>query len=123
MKLGRSISNLNCKGAVRVIACCGAILAVSACGQNTENRIAFDGVYFRAKASKVDDDRSIFTASVKKASLSPEGAREAAAYEALRYCIENYGTSRILWTVGPDNEPANLISADDVLTLQGECNP
>lgn len=123
MTLGQRISKLAGRGASRGCVAGGLILVLAACSQNKDSRIAFDGVFFKTKASRIDDDRAVFAASASKASLSPDGARQAAAYEALRYCIENFGTSRILWTTGPDIAPESLISDKNVLTLQGECNP
>ena len=73
-------------------------VTLSACAQNDETRLPFQGVYFKTKASKVDDDRQRFTVSVKNMSLAPQGAVEAGEFEATRYCITNYGTSRIIWS-------------------------
>ena len=62
-----------------------------------------------------------FVVSVKDASVSLDGARAAGGYEGTRYCIANYGTSRIDWTVGPDTEPQNLVIDKDTLNFQGTC--
>lgn len=98
-------------------------VTLSACAQDDETRLAFQGVYFKTKASKVDDNRQRFTVSVKNMSLAPQGAIEAGEFEATRYCITNYGTSRIIWSAGPDRPLQQLPVVNDTLTLAGECNP
>lgn len=99
------------------------LCAVLAACQANENRIAYDGFYFKTRAEEIDDDRARFTMTVFKVSQTLEGAREAGAHEATRYCIENFGTSRIAWVVPPDTPLENLTIVDDTLTFQGECNP
>jgi hypothetical protein len=99
------------------------LLAILTGCQSSEDRLAFDGFYFKAKAADIDDDRSRFTVTVFKVSQTLQGAREAGAYEATRYCIENFGTSRIAWVAPPDAPAESLTIVDDTLTFQGECNP
>ncbi|WP_425046164.1 hypothetical protein [Primorskyibacter sp. S87] len=88
-----------------------------------ENRVLFDGLYFPSKSKAVDKkvSRAEFTATVNKVSQSFDSARKAAEYEGIRYCIVNYGTSRIDWLVGPDTDPAQLRIEKDSLTYQGTC--
>lgn len=95
-------------------------IALSACGSQ-DTRVAFDGIYFRTKARKIDDNRRAFTATVPRASTTLDAARRAGEYEGTRYCIENYGTSRIKWVVGPDTPPTSLRLTDGTLVFQGEC--
>jgi hypothetical protein len=102
-----------------VIAC--TIAAVLAGCSSQEDRVAFDGIYFKTKVSKVDGQRDVFTLLVKSASRSIEGAREAARYEATVYCVNNYGSSDIVWVVGPDTPADNLRLVDDSLTFSGSC--
>jgi len=91
-------------------------------GCNKRNdRIAFDGKFFRAKLSKVDGQRDVFTVTVRNASQSLTGAREAARYEATVYCVNNYGSSDIKWVVGPDSPDSAMRLVDDSLTFQGAC--
>lgn len=100
-----------------------AVLAVPACNR-VDDRILFDGAAFRGKAAAIDKaDRRAFTASVSPASATIDGAIEAARYEGTKYCIENYGTSAIAWTVGPDTPRENLVIEGDTLTFQGACRP
>ncbi|MCR9125390.1 MAG: hypothetical protein NXH82_04625 [Rhodobacteraceae bacterium] len=99
-----------------------AAAALTAC-QPQDDRLRFDGQVYRTKASKVGDDLSVFQVTASPVSASLAGAREAAAYEAIRYCISNYGTSAIEWSVGPDTDTGALIVEKDQLTFSGECRP
>ena len=96
----------------------GALLA--GCGDDSA-RVAFDGHVFNTKLRKVDGQRDVFQVTVKDAAKSVEGAREAARYEAVKYCVGTYGNSDIVWTVGPD-APASALRIDgSALTFQGRC--
>lgn len=98
-----------------------AAVTVAACS-NTEDRVLFDGIYFRSKATKIDKEQpQSFTVTVNGFSESADGAREAGRYEGTRYCITNYGTSNIDWLQGPDDE--QLVVEDDKLLLAGTCKP
>lgn len=111
----------------RAIAPMAGILAVlvvlSACADKAEDRVLFDGQAFRAKAKAVDKKRSPadFTVTVKGVSASLDGAREAGRYEATRFCVQNFGSSRIAWKIGPDAEPGTLRIDNDSLTFAGKC--
>jgi len=98
---------------------------VAACSTpvSSGNRILFDGHYYRAKAKVVDKKLSPadFTVTVNDVSASLDGAREAGRYEGIRFCIQNFGSSRITWKVGPDTEPQKLRISDDKLTFAGTC--
>lgn len=96
---------------------------LAGCASFREERQTFDGQVYRAKAKKTGDDRANFVAEIGPVSSSLSGAREAGRYEGTRYCIENYGTSKIRWTVGPDTDPAQLVVQNDKLTFQGRCTP
>jgi hypothetical protein len=95
--------------------------ALSACGGNKNQRIAFDGKYFRTKVAKVDGQRDEFTVTVRDVAQSPDGARAAARHEATAYCVGNYGSSAIDWTVGPDTPGQQLRIVDNTLTFRGTC--
>ena len=102
----------------------GAAIALAGCQANDDkDRLAFDGFYFKAKSAKIDDTLSGFTVAVFDASRSLVGARQAAAYEGVRYCIALDGTSRIRWQVGPNTPDDQLALVDDTVIFQGECNP
>lgn len=99
-----------------------ATLAALAACESKDDRIAFDGGYFRAKADKLDkEQRDHFTVTVKPVSESLDGAREAGRHEAITYCITNYGSSNIEWTQGPDADEVTV--EDDTLMLAGICRP
>ncbi|WP_298846636.1 hypothetical protein [uncultured Ruegeria sp.] len=102
-----------------------ALASVSACGiiKPSEDRILFDGKSFRTKAKVVDKKASPtdFTVVVKGVSASLDGAREAGRHEGTKFCVQNFGSSRINWKVGPDTEPQNLRISDDQLTFAGTC--
>lgn len=96
------------------------ISAVLGCSRGESSRITFDGESFRASAKPLDrSDRAVFDVTVRQVSKSVEGAREAAAYEATRYCIRWFGLSDVAWQVGPDTDP--LPVANNTLTLRGRC--
>ena len=98
-----------------------AALMLSACGGKKADRVAFDGQFFRATAKKVDKQRLDFEVTVRPVSGSLEGAREAGRYEAIRYCVGNFGSSEIEWTSGPDAEDGRLLVSNDRLLLTGRC--
>ncbi len=101
-----------------------AVLSIaSACSRESEDRILFDGYSFRAKAKLVDKKNSPtdFTVTVKGVSASLDGAREAGRYEGTRFCIQNIGSSKIDWRVGPDTDPQNLQIVNNTVTFVGSC--
>lgn len=102
-----------------------ALALLTACGLITpsEDRILFDGKPFRAKAKVVDKKTAPtdFTVVVNGVSASLDGAREAGRYEGTKFCIQNFGSSRIAWKVGPDTDPQNLQISDNRLTFAGTC--
>ncbi|WP_238367086.1 hypothetical protein [Mesobacterium pallidum] len=100
----------------------GALLAlVAACGQSPDARPSFDGKYFRARVSAERDVRQNFFVTVQPVSASLDGAREAARYEAVKYCIKRYGSSDILWSAGPDETPTGYAIDGDAATFRGAC--
>ncbi len=99
----------------------GAALALAACGQNRGYQPLFDGVQFRGKAERLSDDRREFAATARPVSRSLEGAREAARFQATKYCIRNFGSSRVDWTYGPDDAEDALQIEDDTLRVRGAC--
>jgi hypothetical protein len=98
-----------------------AALAVSACSRS-ENRVAFDGVFFKGKVSAARNDRQNFVSTVRQVSKSLQGARAAAEYEAIRHCLRYYGTSDITWVVGPETPDAQLTLDRDTLSYSGSCS-
>ena len=96
---------------------------VAACSgtMRNVNAVKFDGHYFAGRASKNSADPHDFSVRIRNAAKSIAGAREAARYEATIYCIEQFGTSDIVWSIGPDDEAISLSNRS--LTLAGRCNP
>ncbi|MGC1505176.1 MAG: hypothetical protein WA782_13690 [Sulfitobacter sp.] len=86
-----------------------------------KNRIAFDGQYFRVKVAKVDGRRDVFAVRIRDVARSLDGARAAGLHAGTAYCVENYGSSKITWMVGPDTPPEQLQITDNTLVFQGVC--
>lgn len=86
-----------------------------------DHRLVFDGHYFRAKVAKVDRQRHVFTVRIRDVDQSLDGARAAGQHEGMAYCIENFGSSDITWTVGPETPAEVLQIIDNTLTFQGTC--
>lgn len=100
------------------------VALLAACsGRSSSDRILFDGHAFRASAKAVDKKATPtdFTVTVNGVSASLDGAREAGRHEGTRYCVQNFGSSRIVWKVGPDSEPQTLRIDNDKLTFAGSC--
>lgn len=101
------------------LALLAAALIVTGCGQD-EDQLSFDGQFYRAKLKK-EGERHQFRVTARPVSASVDGAREAARYEAIRFCVTEYGSSDIIWTTSPDAPADQLPVADDTLVLTGEC--
>ncbi len=98
-----------------------AALALTACNKR-KDAVLFEGLYFPAKTQRVSKEaRDHFTVSVKDANQNLNAAREAGRYEGIKYCINEYGTSKIDWAVGPETE--TIIPVDSEIQFQGVCNP
>lgn len=98
-----------------------AVVAATGCTRNSD-RVYFDGVYFRTKASATSDDRRSFKVRVPGVDRSLDGARAAGEYEGTRYCIQNFGTSEIDWVIGPDGDAGKLVVEGNTMTLTGRCD-
>ncbi len=85
-----------------------------------ENKVSFDGYYFSSKLSRSKLDGRSFDLTIRRANRSLSGAREAGRYEAIRFCIKNYGTSDIKWVLDPDDHSIGLTGK--VLKLSGQCD-
>lgn len=96
-----------------------------ACGRDNPNRVPFDGVVFKSKTKAVDKkvSRADFTSTIYDVSQSLDGAREAARYQGTIYCVTNYGTSNIAWTIGPETDAGRLAIVDNNITFRGSCDP
>lgn len=107
---------------LKLLALAGATVALAGCAED-QNRLSFGGVYFKTQTRKLDADPRQFFVIVDQATRSLDSALQAGAYEGTKYCIPNYGTSRIRWTVGPDTPPSQLRVTDNAITMAGACNP
>ena len=96
----------------------------TACARS-EYRVTFGGYYFRSTAKPINKRQTLadFTVTIRNVSQSPDYARAAGGYEGTRYCIKNFGTSRINWVIGPATEGQNLRIDRDQITFQGACDP
>lgn len=106
---------------LRILSTALLVCGVLAGCQGSNERIAFDGQYFRTKVRKVDGQRDVFTVTIRDVSRSLSGARAAGRYEGTSYCVGTYGSSKIDWAVGPETPPERLRIRDDTLVFQGIC--
>ncbi|MDF1727132.1 MAG: hypothetical protein P1U53_05205 [Sulfitobacter sp.] len=97
-----------------------AALALTGCSNN-DDRVTFDGYYFRTKVKRVDRQLDQFTVEIRDAAQSLEGARQAGRFAGVEHCVEYFGSSDILWTVGPETPAQNLQIVDDRLIFRGTC--
>lgn len=105
------------------VAICTAFLLGGLGCTSEDDRVRFDNIYFKAKTTAEGEDRRAFMATVFDATQNIEAAREAGRYEGTKYCIAFDGTSRIDWTLGPDDPDESLQIRDNALTFQGRCDP
>lgn len=109
--------------------CVGALLLTAGCAKREDRFFVYEvggqKAIFRAKSSAIDKKVSLadFSATVRDVSQSLDGAREAGRFEGTKYCIAQYGTSKIKWNVGPDTAAEYLRVVDDTLTFSGRCDP
>ena len=85
------------------------------------NELTYEGIRFIGDSKAIKDDKRSFVAYAEPASASLEGARQAAYYEGVQYCIGYLGTSDIDWQVGPDTPADQLIVTNNRLTFRGTC--
>lgn len=103
-----------------------ATLMLAGCESVTgSNRPLYGGVPFKVKAKAVDKkaNLALFAVTIKDAMRSEAGAREAADHAGTTYCIANYGSSKITWTVDPADTEVPLTLQDGDATFQGTCTP
>ena len=109
-------------GALRIAAALAALAAVSVlggCAQDSENDFA--GSEYRSKSWPVKGDRQAFVVVVSGAGEGGSAPREAARYRATQYCLGNFGTSDIDWTVGPETPRDALRRWRGGLVFYGRC--
>jgi hypothetical protein len=97
-----------------------AVVAVAGC--NRRDVVFFDGMRFDSRLDASREDRRDFTVIVRGAAANVPAALQAGAYEATRHCLTTFGDSRVDWTAGPDQAPAQVaLAADGSTILQGRC--
>ena len=99
---------------------CVALLA--GCGQSELDVITFEGDRFAGNLRSERGDRAAFVATGGPASISLEGAKQAAVYQAVQHCIDYLGTSDFEWTNGPDVDDTALIIVENEVVLTGRCS-
>jgi len=98
----------------------GATVALSGCADRAA-QVRFNGEYYPAKVSRDRDAREELQVTVRRVDRGLTGAREAGRYEAMRYCLKEFGTSDVDWVNGPDAEDGRLQVSNGRLLLSGEC--
>ncbi|MBE1284849.1 MAG: hypothetical protein GJ676_16175 [Rhodobacteraceae bacterium] len=101
-----------------------AVMVVAGC-ENPNYREYHDGLYFPTKTKSVDKktQRETFSVQVSRVAQSVDAARKAAHHEGTKYCIANYGSSKIEWVQDPLDEETPLRVTNDQLNFQGTCKP
>jgi hypothetical protein len=97
-----------------------AALLLTACGSPTDDML-FDGFTFSTKVGKVDRQLDEFTVEIRDVSQSLEGARRAGAYAGIQHCVRHYGSSDVVWTVGPETPLTALPISNNTMVFRGTC--
>jgi hypothetical protein len=101
----------------------GAVfLILAACGQSELDIVTYDGARFVGDLRSERGDRAAFVATGGPASVSLEGARQAAQFQAVQHCIGYLGSSDVAWINGPDVDDSALVISDDKVVLTGRCS-
>jgi hypothetical protein len=107
-------------GVVTVLSGCGVVSNVTD-RLTGSNRQAFDGQFFRASLAADRTNPAPFVVRVQQANKSLAGAREAGRFEATKHCIQYFGNSDAIWSVGPDSPDEALVFDGDTLVMTGRC--
>lgn len=112
----------NSKKTLHRAACVLAVVAAVAACAKKEERVLFDGKFYKAKTSAVSkDDRKAFETVVRRPEQGINGALAAGEHDAKTYCLKSFGTSEIAWTRGPRDQNAPLYAEGGRLVLNGSC--
>ncbi|MEM8774920.1 MAG: hypothetical protein AAGF53_07790 [Pseudomonadota bacterium] len=96
--------------------------ALAACGERqNDEKVLFDGINFRTKSKSASKDRMSFVITVPGAERNLAAARAAGEYEGTNYCVQNFGTSDVTWSNGPEAEDDALNFKGSRLTFEGRC--
>ncbi|WP_163851035.1 hypothetical protein [Pseudooceanicola aestuarii] len=112
-----------------LLGACAGLLALPACGGGkraggmlSSSRQTFEGDYFRTRVQAEKTTPEVFAVSVNGATKNLAGAREAGRHAAVKYCINQFGQSRITWVNGPDDADGALVLDGDDMILSGSCD-
>ncbi len=97
------------------------LCALAACGRGDLDTVTFEGARFDGDLRSERSDRAGFVATGGPASVSLEGAKQAAMYQAVQHCIAYLGSSDVAWINGPDVDDSELIITDNEVVLSGRC--
>lgn len=101
--------------------CASVLCVLAACGQSERDTVTFEGARFVGDLRSERGDRAAFVATGGPASVSLEGAKQAAAYQVVQHCIAYLGSSDAAWTNGHDVPDDQLVVQDDRVLLTGRC--
>lgn len=82
---------------------------------------SFEGQKFRGSTKAQSKDKQEFIASVRVGDKPLSGAVQAAEYKGTQHCMRYYGTSDIVWEVGPDTDTDALVVENGQISLMGRC--
>ncbi|MCK0148759.1 hypothetical protein MWU54_01890 [Marivita sp. S6314] len=97
------------------------LLTLAACGRGQLDTVTYDGAVFGGDLKSERSDRAAFVATGGPASVSLEGAKQAAAYQVVQHCIAYLGSSDVVWVNGPDVADTELVITDNEVVLTGRC--
>ncbi len=114
------------RGAFGVAVMLSLALGTAGCGMvqgknKSRSESSYEGFGFKSRAATVGEDRSHFRVEVRRATQSLDGAKASGHHAGTRYCIEQYGSSKIDWISGPYQENDTLVLDGDQLIMEGIC--
>lgn len=101
--------------------CASVLCVLAACGQSELDTVTFEVARFAGDLKSERRDRAGFVAQGGPASVSLEGAKQAAAYQVVQHCIAFLGSSDVAWINGPDVPDDQLLIKNDRVVLTGRC--
>jgi hypothetical protein len=96
-------------------------MVLAGCGSSDHDTITLDGERFTGDLQSDRGNRAAFVATGGPASVSLEGSRQAAQFQAVQHCIGYLGSSDVDWINGPDVEDSALTTRDNAVVLTGRC--
>jgi hypothetical protein len=101
---------------MKAVVIVAVLIALAGCSERAP--ILFDGESFKSKSKAVSDDNRTFTVETRDAAGREEAAVKAARYEATLYCMNQFGTSDMVWTAESDDI---VLTEDGKLVREGQC--